>query len=326
MKVTAKAPANIAFIKYWGKTNEKLRLPENDSLAMTLDQTYTTTTVEFSDKLKQDRVFIDGSETTGEEKQRVVKQLNLIRPKASLGWLATVVSLNNFPKASGLASSASGLAALTIAASAAAGLKLNQKELGRLARLGSGSACRSIPGGYVYWQKGQSDQDSYAYTLYNADYWDLVDLTVVVTKEQKKISSTEGHSLTKTNPFSQARQEAVRDNLKEIKKAFKTKDFTLLGQVIESECLNLHSVMLTSKPALIYWESLTLEIIHKAIQWRQEGLESYFTIDAGPQVHLICQGKNSLGLKNKLKSVRGILDIITNRPSQGARIIDRHLF
>jgi diphosphomevalonate decarboxylase len=327
MKATAKAPANIALIKYWGKANEKLRLPANDNLAICLNNTFTITTVEFYKSLRKDKVIIDSEKVKAEEKQRVVKHLDRIRKKAGLSLKAKVVSENNFPRASGLASSASGMAGLTLAACKAAGLNLNKKELSILARLASGSACRSISDGYVYWQKGEKSSNSYAYCLYPPDYWDLRDLTLVVNKKKKKVSSTKGHCLVKENPFFKARLKQVKINLRKIKKAFKNKDFSLLGEVIESESLSLHSLMLTSRPALIYWQPATLAIIHKIIELREKGKgESYFTIDAGPHVHLICQSRDEKKILFEIKKIKGLDEIIINKPAFGARELNKHLF
>jgi diphosphomevalonate decarboxylase len=327
MKATAKAPANIALIKYWGKKDEALRIPENDSLAMTLDKAYTVTTVEFRKNFKKDKIIIDKEEVRERERKRVVKHLNRIRKRAGIKLFAKVVSQNSFPRATGLASSASGLAALTLAATRAAGLNLSEQDLSRLARVASGSACRSIPSGFVYWQAGNSDKTSYAFSLYPADYWDIRNISIVIEKKKKKVSSTRGHHLAGKNPFLKARLELVKENLKKIKKAFKKKDFSLLGEVIESEALSLHSVMFTSQPALIYWQPTTLSIMHKVIRWREEGIvESYFTIDAGPNIHLIYQGKDEKKLLAKLKGVKGIKKVIVNKPARGAHLLASHLF
>jgi diphosphomevalonate decarboxylase len=327
MKATAQASANIAFIKYWGKKNEALRIPENDNLSMCVDQAFTITTVEFGEKLKADKVIIDKEKVKERERERVIKHLERIRKIANINQRALVVSQNSFSRATGLASSASGFAALTLAATRAAGIDLSGRDLSRLARLASGSACRSIPSGFVYWQAGNSDQTSYAYSLYPPSYWDLRDITVIVEEQKKKVSSTKGHSLAGENPFLKARLALVKKNLVEIKKAFKNKDFSLLGEVIESETLSLHSVMMTSQPALIYWQPATLAIIHQIISWREQGLiESYFTIDAGPNVHLICQGKDERKVLTKLKEIKGIKKLVVNQPAQGVHLVDKDLF
>jgi len=165
-KATAIAPANIAFIKYWGKKDERLRLPMNSSVSMNLSNVFTKTTVKLLPHLKRDEIVFLGEKTTKKEEKRAIKHLERIRKKARIKTKAKVVTRNNFPKATGLASSAAGFAALTLAGTAAAGLKLSKKELSILARLGSGSACRSIPDGFVEWKKGTSSLTSYARMLF----------------------------------------------------------------------------------------------------------------------------------------------------------------
>jgi len=185
MKATAVAPANIAFIKYWGKADEVLRIALNDSVSMNLSGAYTTTTVDFSPDYTEDEVLfcsypLDIPSPKREfikmdalEARRIVEHLDRVRKKSGIPDKAKVVTKNSFPKGAGAASSASGFAALTVAGFAAAGLKLSEKELTIFARLGSGSACRSIPDGFVVWQKGNSSETSYAYSLYPHTYWDL---------------------------------------------------------------------------------------------------------------------------------------------------------
>ena len=290
-KTTVKSLANIALIKYWGKKDEALRLPLNNSISVNLSGAFSLTTVEFSPQLRKDRIEMVGEEIGEKEKERIIEHLDRVREMAKIEFRARVKTKNNFPKGAGVASSASGFSALSLAAARAAGLKLSSKEVSILARLGSGSACRSVPDGFVEWKKGSSSSSSYAYSLYPPGYWDLVDLVVLVSAQVKKVSSTKGHSVVKSSPFAQARTKGVSQRLRKIKKALKEKDFTLLGETIEEEALNMHAVMMTSSPSLLYWSPKTLELMLAIRNWREEGLESYFTLDAGPTVHLICQKK-----------------------------------
>src|SRR3989304_6673895 len=165
-KATAIAPSNIAFTKYWGRKDEVLRLPENGSISMCLSDLLTTTTVEFSENYTKDEVIINGGGLEAGEAERVIKHLDRVRKMANISLKAKVVSNNNFPTGTGLSSSSSGFAALTLAASKAAGLNLSEKELSILARQGSGSACRSIPDGFVEWLDGDTNETSYAVSLY----------------------------------------------------------------------------------------------------------------------------------------------------------------
>lgn len=318
MKATAVAPANIAFIKYWGKKDENLRLPENGSISMNLSNLHTTTAVEFSQYFTADSVEINKNK--GEER-RVINFINKIRKLAKISYKVKVISQNNFPTASGLASSASGFAALTLAATAAAGLHLSEKELSILARVGSGSACRSIPDGFVEWIEGNSNETSYAISLYTADYWDIVDIVVIVSEDEKDVSSTHGHEIATTSPFFQTRIAKIKEKIKKLKNFIKEKNFQKFGELIEAEALELHTIMLTSTPSLIYWHPATIKIMKEVKKLRQKDLPVYFTIDAGPHLHLICQKENTDKIAIKLKQFREINKIIVNYAAVGARLI-----
>src|SRR3989344_7712795 len=200
MKATAVAPSNIAFIKYWGKRDEDLRIPLNSSISMNLSNLLTTTTVEFNPDFKKDLIIINDQEE-GDEGSRVIKHLDRIRKLAKIKHKAKVISKNNFPTGTGLSSSASGFAALTLAASKAADLSLSEKELSILARQGSGSACRSIPDGFVEWLDGNTNETSYAVSLYPPSFWDLSIVVVLAGSEEKSVLTSEGMQLVKSNSF-----------------------------------------------------------------------------------------------------------------------------
>lgn len=326
MKATAKAPANIAFIKYWGRKDEKLRLPANDSISMNLSEVFTITTVEFSESYKKDEIKLEGKELEEKEKKRIIEHLDKVRNLAKIKTFARVVTKNNFPPGTGIASSASGFAALTVAATKASGLRLSEKQLSILARQGSGSACRSIPSGFVEWRSGSSSSSSYAHTLFPSDWLEIVDILAIVGKETKKISSSEGHTLSESSPFYKARILGMKDKLKKIKQALADKDFETFGEISETEAVNMHAVMMTSCPAIYYWTPKTMEIILSVVKWREEGLPLYFTIDAGPNVHLLALSKDVDRITQSLKKIEGIKDIIPNKPSEGAKNINVHLF
>ncbi len=324
MKASAVAPANIAFIKYWGKKDESLRLPENGSISINLNNLQTTTTVEFLPSLQKDSIIINGQQNLSEI-ERVIKHLDLIRKIAKLDYKAKVVSVNNFPSSVGLSSSSSGFASLTLAATAASGLKLSEKKLSIIARQGSGSACRSIPNGFVEWRKGNSSGTSYARSIYSQDYWDIVDVVTIVSVKKKIISSTQGQTLAKTSPFFKTRLLNIEDKIAKIKKLIAVKNFSDFGKLIEEEALELHAVMLTSSPPLIYWLPETLKIMRLVEDWRRQGLEVFFTINTGQDIHLIIENKNLDRLIKQLKKVKEV-KIIINHPAKGARLTDNHLF
>lgn len=325
MKATAVAPSNIAFIKYWGRKDEVLRLPENGSISMNLSNLITTTTVEFEKNFKEDSIEINGIKEEGEG-NRAVKHLDRIRKIAKINYKVKVVTKNNFPTGTGLSSSASGFAALTLAASKAAGLNLSEKELSILARQGSGSACRSIPDGFVEWLDGDTSETSYGVSLYPENYWDIVDVVAVVSRNKKEVSTTEGQKLAASSPFFKVRKEKIKDKIKLIKKYLKEKDFKNFGELVETEALELHSIMLTSTPSLIYLLPGSLRVMHLTKKWRQEGLQVYFTVNTGQDIHLICQEKDEKALIKKLEKVEDVQKTIVNYCSKGAYLTENHLF
>lgn len=325
MKKTAVAPSNIAFIKYWGRKNEELRLPENGSVSMNLSNLLTTTTVEFDEKLTGDMVTIDGGENVTES-SRVTKHLDRIRKIAGVNTFAKVASKNNFPSGTGLSSSASGFAALTLSATHAAGLTLTEKELSILARLGSGSACRSIPNGFTEWLDGDVSETSYAVSLYPKDYWDISDIVVIASNEKKSISTTEGQKLSNSSPFFQTRLNNMSEKISKLKEYLKDKNFTEFGKLLEAEALELHSIMLTSTPSLIYLLPNTLRVMHGVKKMRDEGVEAYFTLNTGQDVHVICKSQDTEIVSNRIKTIEGVSSIIKNSPADGARISENHLF
>lgn len=326
MKQTAKAPANIAFIKYWGKSDAALRLPLNDSLSMNMSGAYTVTTVEFSADYHKDEVTLLGGEFSDHEVSRVIEGLNRIRGRVGVKHYARVVTKNTFPKGAGSAASASGFAALTLAGFASLGAHIPEKELTIFARLGSGSACRSIPDGFVVWEKGNDNETSYARSLFPSTYWDIRDVLVIVDKRMKKVSTTEGMETVTTSPHLSSRLAAVPARMAAIQQAMNEKNFVRFGEITEEDCLDMHRVMQTQNPPLFYWNEATERIMSAVKSWRNASLPVYFTIDAGPNVHLLCEGKDEARLLEMIKTLRGVEEVILNKPAEGAKIISGHLF
>ncbi len=320
-EATARAPANIAFIKYWGKKNEKLRLPMNSSLSMNLSEVFTNTRVRFDDNLKRDTVYIDGKPAQEKEKHRVITHVNRIRRLGKIKARVEVESNNNFPPGTGMASSASGFAALTMAASAAANLRLSKKQLSILARLGSGSACRSIPEGFVEWKMGKNSDDSYAVSIFPSNYWQIRDVIAVVGENSKKVSSAEGHLLSESSPFFRARIKGMKKKTIDMKKAIKDKNFVEFGELLEAEAINMHAVMMTSTPSLYYWMPETLRVMLAVQNWRDKGTRCYFTIDAGPNVHVICPVEDADLIQRKLRRISGMNKVIVNAPAEGTKLL-----
>ena len=326
MKTTVVAPANIAFIKYWGKRLDKLRLPLNDSISMNLSDAYTTTTVEYFSSLECDDISFVGESISESESQRITKHLDRIRKFAHKKIYAKVVTKNSFPKGTGIASSASGFAALSLAGVRAIGLSLSEKELTILARLGSGSAARSIPDGFVWWHAGRKSADSYAESLYPSTWWDLCDMVCVVSKEAKKISSAEGMDAIKTSPNWRSRVEQIPEKIIAMQDALRAKDIHAFGTLIEEDAISMHCVMMTQNPPLFYWNDVTLRVMDCVYALRESGIPAYYTMDAGPNVHVLCEEKNMEIVNTALQHVAGVQSVIVNHPSVGAHCIEQHLF
>lgn len=325
MKATARAHSNIAFIKYWGRKDENLRLPSNGSISMNLSNLYTTTTVEFIPSLKQDDIVVNGARNT-EINGRISKHLDRICTLAQKRLYAKVISQNSFAASAGLASSASGFAALTVASFAALGINRSEKDMSIVARQGSGSACRSIPDGFVEWIDGTTSEESYAHTLFEPPYWDICDIIAVINKETKDVSSSVGQQRVETSIFFQTRLEHINKKIKRCKNLLKNKDFEELGKLIELEALELHSIMLTSWPSLIYLEPASIAVMKEIKKLREEGISTYFTIDAGPNIHILCLKKDFPEIVKRINHLSIASEIIPNTVSKGTYIIPDHLF
>ncbi|MFK7804977.1 MAG: diphosphomevalonate decarboxylase [Anaerolineae bacterium] len=323
-KSTARAGSNIAFVKYWGNADDELRIPMNGSISMTLDAAHTITTVEFSSDFDKDILILNEEDAGEKATARASKHLDHLRGLAGTALRARIVSSNSFPTGAGIASSASGFACLTMAAAGALGLELDKPALSRIARLGSGSASRSIDGGFVEWVPGTTHEDSVAFELAPADHWDLVDIIAIVSQDEKDIGSSAGHPLAHTSPFYKARLEEVTNNtLPQVRQAIMDKDFHRFGELIEEEAISLHVASMTSRPSILYWGPGSLAIMHALRRWRKEGgPHGYYTIDAGPNIHVIAEKSSADALVAKLKEIPYVEDLIVCGPGAGAELID----
>lgn len=307
MKKTVRAHTNIALIKYWGKKDAKLRLPLMSSLSMTLDKFYTDTSIEVADK---NVFYLNGKKQTDESSKRVFAYLELLKQKFGINDLLAVNSINHVPTAAGLASSSSAFAALASAFCAYYNINVDQKELSRLARLGSGSASRSIYGGFAIWQKGHDDESSFAYALDEHPKMDLHLLAVELNQNKKKISSTRGMQDAQSSPFFEpwiARNEL---ELKEMIAAIQANDFSKLGSLAELNASEMHAINLTANPPFTYFEPDTIKAIKLVQNLRQQGIECYYTIDAGPNVKVLCQLKNVKDIKEHFESCFNNVNIV----------------
>ncbi|MDO8553870.1 MAG: diphosphomevalonate decarboxylase [Candidatus Micrarchaeota archaeon] len=332
-KFTATANSNIAIIKYWGKRDEELILPTNSSISFTMDEQFSTsTTVEFDSKLKRDELNLDGKVGNENELERVTKFLNIVRVRAKTKQFAKVVSKNTFPKGTGMASSASGFAALAAAASKAAGLSMQPRDLSLLARLGSGSATRSVFGGAVEWQAGtkKDGSDSYAVQLSPQDKWkDLRNVISIVDEKEKKVSSRVGMKETiKTSPLYSQRLKTVEERLNLVRKAIANTDFHSMAETIMRESNDMHAVMLDTFPPIFYMNDVSREIAYAVHQLNYEcdAPVAAYTFDAGPNAHVYTTTKYVGEVKKLLAELKGIKEVKESKIGEGARFSEKHLF
>jgi len=322
-KACAAACANIAFIKYWGNRDHRINLPSNGSISMNLAMLKTVTHVEFDKGFTSDELIINDVLVTGPGLFRMQRFLDQVRRIAEVQWYARVYSQNNFPMSAGLASSASGYAALSLASTKALNLHLNDRELSSLARLGSGSAARSIPGGFVEWYASETHEGSFAASFADPDYWDLVDVIVIVQDAAKETASSQGHVLADTSPIQPVRTKGASGRLAVCRQAILERDFSAFSEVVELDSMLMHAAMMTSTPALIYWEPVTLQIIKSVKKWRGEGLQVCSTIDAGANVHLLCLTKDVPEIQELVRKIPGVLSLIISQAGGPAQIIEK---
>lgn len=317
----AKAHTNIALIKYWGKRDETLFLPMNSSLSLTLDEFYTETQVELSDALEQDVFILNGEDQGAQETAKISQFLDLFRQAAGIQTPARVTSQNFVPTAAGLASSASAFAALGAAMNEASGLQLDLPTLSTYVRRGSGSATRSVYGGFVEWQMGTDSADSLAVEIDDAS-WDIGMITVAVNTNKKAVSSREGMKLTvNTSAFYPAWLESTAIDLVNIKEAIKQRDFQQLGEITESNGMKMHGTMLGATPPFSYWEARTVEVLTKIREIRRQGWQCYFTMDAGPNVKILCRYSDTEAIQKLLTTAFPDNPVIISKVGSGVKLL-----
>lgn len=307
-QATARAHSNIALIKYWGKRATARNLPAVGSISVTLNDLFTETTVTFDAALPADQVTLNGRST---EPARLTRFLDLVRTRAGIATPAAVTSTNNFATGAGLASSASGFAALALAATQAAGLNPGTRELSILARQGSGSAARSIFGGFVEMHRGSTDDGlcDFAEPLLAPSEWPVEIVVAVTDKAVKPTTSTAGMSQLETrSDFYSAWVQYAEADLAAMRRAITARDFEALGELTEMSCLKLHGLMMSTRPGLIYWNPATVAAIQVIRDLRRNGLPVYFTIDAGPQVKALCAPGYSPQVADALATLPGVLE------------------
>lgn len=358
-RATATAPANIALIKYWGARDLARALPVNPSLSMTLSACRTRTTVHFSPEPGDDEVWLAPQELPGDETAvigpavggsseagsgdagsdrqlrdpgpaftaRVLAHLDVLRRRAGLDLGAgrfRVVTVNSFPSSAGIASSASGFAALTVAGAAALGFGLDlERDAGELSALarqsGSGSATRSLLGGFVLWPDpaGGDADDPRAVQLHPADHWRLVDLVALVDTGAKEVSSLGGHRLAPTSPYFARRLEILPERLDHVRRALADRDFASLAAAVEEEAIDLHLIAMSSRPPIHYWAGGTVDVLAAVRRLRADGVPACSTIDAGPNVHVLCPPEAADAVAARLAELPAVQAVLRDRAGDG---------
>ena len=322
---TAQAQPNIALIKYWGKRDAALNLSATSSLSLTLRSLWTRTRVEFDPALSADTMHLNGL-AAPELLARGADCLDLLRECAAVPTFARIETQNNFPTGAGLASSASGFAALVLAASSALGLTLDPRDLSQLARRCSGSAARSLFGGFVTLAAGLRDDggDAIAEPLLDADAWPLRVVVAITSKAAKAVGSSEGMQRSRaTSPFYAAWVDGADRDMAAARSAVLARDFAGLAAVSEFNDMKMHAVMLSSRPPLMYWNGVTVECMHAIRALREcDGLGVFFTVDAGPQVKAVCLPQDAERVASTLATVPGVIEVLSSELGPGATLID----
>jgi diphosphomevalonate decarboxylase len=321
---TARANANIALIKYWGKSDTRLNTPAVGSVSITLEALWTETEVTFDSSLAADSLLLNGiADAAGLE--RVSRCLDVLRLEAGASARASVVSRNSFPTGAGLASSASGFAALVCAAADALGLDPPPEDLSRFARRGSGSAARSLFGGFVAMHAGRAPdgRDSFAEPLLSAEDWPLTVVIALTARKPKEVGSSSGMQRSAaSSPYYSSWIDRSEADVAGAKEAISSRDFARLGTLAEHSCLKMHALAMTSRPPLVYWNAATLVCIEAIRDLQRHGVPVFFTIDAGPQLKAVCLPEATSRVTEVLSDLPGVLEIIVSGLGPGARPVE----
>ncbi len=318
--ITSEAPSNIAFIKYWGALDFERVIPHNPSLSMTLTSCRSVCSATFFEgETGSDEVLLvsdeGGAPAPPQFSERILAHLDRLRAGVGKEGRFRIATRNTFPAAAGIASSASGFTALSLAAGRALGLDPSADELSALAQSsGSGSASRSAYGGYVRWPGSDTDA---AEQVADEDHWPLCDLVAIVETQAKKVSSLEGHRRATSSPYFQHRLELLPERLAAATEAIERRDFAQLGPVIEEEAIDLHLVAMSSQPPVFYWGPGTMEVLAAVRDLREDGVAAFSTMDAGANVHVICEPDNAAVVEARLHSLQSVERVLVDRVGEG---------
>lgn len=336
-KATVRSPSNIAFIKYWGAEDLERAIPVNPSLSMTLRACYSRSTVEWLDEDGEHEIRWRAASGDFEDAppafaSRVRAHFDYLRDWSKRGGRFHLATENSFPAAAGMASSASGFSALTLATIGALGLEVSPAEQSVLARRsGSGSAARSVMGGYVEWPaSGEAGAASgarcYARQVAGAEHWDLRNVIAVVEHGAKSTSSLDGHRRARSSPYFRTRQRQLPERFAAVRRALQACDLDRLGTLIEAEAIDLHCIAMTSEPPIFYWRPATLAVLAEVRAMRRVGVAAYGTMDAGANVHVICSPDSEAEVAARLGRLDVELSLIHDGVGAGPVFEDEHLF
>ncbi len=319
MHSEAIAHPNIALIKYWGNREDKLRIPANGSISLTLGGLENRMAVRFDERSDADTLMINRNPAEPEMLERASMHLDLLRSMAGVTAGAQIESETNFPLGAGMASSAAAYSALTVAAASALELKLDQVALSRLARRGSGSAARSILGGFVELLAEDTDEASYARQIAPEGHWPMIDLIVIVDEGVKHTGSSVGHARAPTSPLQEARVADAPRRLLACRNAILERDFQSLAKIVEQDSDMMHAIMMTSEPPLHFWSGATLQVMVTVRDLRNQGVSVCYTIDAGPNVHCLCLPESENDVMQAM--TQGSWKVLRGHPGSAARVV-----
>jgi len=325
--VTARACANIALVKYWGKRDAALNLPATGSLSLTLDALSTETTVAFDDSLTIDELSLDGHPARPDELARASSFLDLVRSETGIQIHARVTSKNDFPTASGLASSASGFAALALAATRAAGFTLTPRALSVLARRGSGSAARSIFGGFVRMHAGMSSEEAFAEPITTVDPAFVARVRMVVAVVGGGVPKTHGsrdamEHTAATSPMYRAWLDLVPRDLELAEAALAKGDLEALGTLAEANALAMHASAIAARPSILYWRPATLAVLAEVRGLRATGQAAWATMDAGPHVKVLTTDEDAELVSRAVVDIPGVTAVTVSGVGGPAAVVD----
>jgi len=322
-RTSVASPANIALIKYWGAVDLERALPLNPSISMTLRECVTVCTAAILPGGGEDLIQIAGADgiladAPGRFARAVAAHLDRLRARAGRDVPIRVATRNTFPTAVGLASSAAGFSALAVAVTRLLGLRLGADELAELARAsGSGSAARSVVGGFVEWGMAGAGDSAAIRVLADASHWDLRDVIAIVDETPKDVSSREGHRRAPGSPHYAARSAELPRRLEVVRAAIAARDLAAMGDVIEEEAIELHLIAMSSRPPIFYWEPGTLRVLERVRRLRADGVPAYATMDAGANVHVLCEPAWEADVQAALVELPDVVRVIRDGVGEG---------